>query len=129
MSVDCSITLSPDTSEFTKRIMFGNFMNNIDSEVERAAEEIKELGIEHIKIHLYPGHGYITGNLQGSYTGESHMSGHEAHIKIFTECFYAAFVEYGTYKMNPRAHFRPGIQETENDIESKFRGAIDRAIG
>jgi len=128
MSVDCTITLSPDTSEFTKRIMFGNFMGNLDNEVKNAADEIVDIGVKHIRTHLYPGHGYITGNLQNSYTGKSSMSGHDAHITILTECFYALFVEYGTFKMSPRAHFRPGIQETEEDVERIFGGAIDRFI-
>ena len=117
------------TDEFTKRIMFGNFMGIFDNEVENAAKEIKALAIAHIREHLYPGHGYLTGNLSESYQGTVTSGGGQATITIFTECVYAAFVEYGTYKMAARAHFRPGLQQTEEEGNDIFAGAINAVIG
>jgi len=130
MTIGCDISFSPSTDEFTKRIMFGNFMNMFDNSVMDAAGKIKLLAIKNIQSHLYPGHGFITGTLKGSYKGEVKSGGNgSANIKVFTDCFYAIFVEYGTYKMGARAHFRPGIQETEEEAEKLFAGAIESVIG
>jgi len=92
LSIGCEIKMGAVTDEFTKRIMFGNFMGIFDNEVENAAKEIKALAIAHIREHLYPGHGYLTGNLSESYQGTVTSGGGQATITIFTECVYAAFV-------------------------------------
>ena len=113
------------TDEFTKRIMMGN-LGGLDEKMQHAAEQILYSAQEHVRAYLYPGHGYLTGVLWGSYHGEVSGEGNHAYkVHFSTELYYAPFVEYGTYKMSPRIHFRPGTQEAEEEIPDKLKEAVN----
>lgn len=124
--VECEMNFSTD--EFTKRIMFGNVNEGLDKAVEEAGEEVKTLALTMIRSHLYPGHGYITGDLWRSYEGSVTGDTHGATVEVKSELFYAIFVEYGTYKMSPRLHFRVGVSETEEKISEILSDHIEGVV-
>lgn len=124
--VKCEFNLSID--EFSKRVMFGGIEQSINKALENASKEIVKIGLNNIRSHLYPGHGYITGTLYNSYHGEYTIGNGTANITFGSELYYAPFVEFGTYKMAPRLHFRVGMKETEEDIDKIFTDAVEGAI-
>jgi hypothetical protein len=124
---DVSIEFNFSTDELTKRLMTGNVdTSTLDARIQHAGEQTLYTLQSAVRSHLYPGHGYITGTLWRSYQGEVHPEGHGCHIEFGSYgCFYAVFVEFGTRKMAPRMHFRPGVAEAEGKINGLMEEAVD----
>ena len=125
--VQCDFKFSTD--EFTKRIMFGGVGDNLDKRVQHAAEQVGYEAQTRTRAYLYQGHGYITGTLWRSYRSIISPDGsHTYKVHFYTDVFYAPFVEYGTYKMSPRIHFRPGTKEAEGEIPRLLHEAVDEFL-
>lgn len=116
------------SDEFTKRIMFGNAGAELPMRMQHAGEQVVEFAKQHIRSSLFPGHGYITGTLWRSYHGEVSTEAHGAKVRVGSELYYAPFVEYGTWKMVARIHFRIGIIETEEEIPRILEEQINQFI-
>lgn len=75
--------------------------------------EIGEDVLAETRAELYPGHGYLTGNLWLSYKYKVAQEGDSTHLKFWTECEYAPYVEY---RWGGRiTHFRPAVAQAERD--------------
>jgi len=109
--------------------MFGGAGSNLDARVQHAAEQVIYTAQNRVRAYLYPGHGYITGTLWRSYHGEVSGAGSHAYkVHFSSELFYAIYVEYGTFKMAPRIHFRPGTQEAEEEIPGILKEAVNQFL-
>jgi hypothetical protein len=98
-----------------------------DEAVQRTATFFALTGRSEIQKNLYPGRGYITGNLRSSYQGEIVESSKcQAKIKLWTETTYAPAVEYGNG--GRVAHFRPGIQITITLAREYFNSEMGKVM-
>ena len=109
---------------------FVNFLKslsgNVDKSLEEIAQEIIELAVNEIQSRLYPGHGYLTGQLHDSYNGSYIKSGALVYITVGTDIYYAPYVEF---KWGGRcAHFIPAIQIVEHEFPNIIRSEITSAI-
>lgn len=58
-----------------------------------------------------------TGRLKGSITHEVGERKDEVYTRVGTNVKYATYVEFGTYKMNPRPFLRLGLKHSEKGIK------------
>jgi hypothetical protein len=99
----------------------------VDEAVQRTAQEFILTGRSEIQKNLYPGHGYLTGNLRSSIQAEIvETSRCQAKIKIWTDVTYGPPLEYGNG--GKYSFFRPGIQVTITKANEYFREQIEGII-
>jgi HK97 gp10 family phage protein len=69
--------------------------------------------VQRAKANLYPGHGYDTGELQGSihYERDQPTGG-----TVKVDAPYAGYVELGTVHMAPIPYLRPAMAEAKTDL-------------
>lgn len=117
---------------FTNAALFGGFLSRIvpgvNDAVDKAGEEIIALCDTEVKSRLYPGHGFMTGNLRESYHGVYTKSGSSiGNIEYGTDVEYGPYVEFrwgGIY-----AHFFPAMMVVEPQIPIILKKHIDGALG
>ena len=93
------LVLEADNVDITKELF--------ERACQVALEEIGLVAERHAKENLYPGHGFDTGNLQGSIT---HATS-DVSAFIGTNVEYAPYVELGTSKMSASPFLRPAVEE------------------
>ncbi len=87
--------------EFTK------VFDLLTKRLEKALTEEGNAIVVAAQANLYPGHGYETGELHDSIHYDTIDS---LHGELHVDAPYAAYVEFGTYKMDARTYLTPAIE-------------------
>ena len=71
-----------------------------------------------------------SGNLQNSIHTEYDDKGLTAYVGVLelAKVDYAAYLEYGTRKMEPRPFIEPALEKNKDQIAKKINDAVDRAL-
>ena len=129
MSVDVKFTPSPD----------------LEKRLEQAAEAgilAATLAVEQQVVAICPvgksRPGYVGGRLRGSITHKTFKDDGKIPMKtgvakgegiVGTNVYYAPYVEYGTYKMAPRAFLRRGLDAIKPKFAEIYGSAFKRVLG
>lgn len=98
----------------------------MEAAAEEAAKEIGDKAVKEIQSRLYPGHGYRTGRLHGSYYYWLTGSGAQVGLGVSTTCEYAPYVEYRWG--GKVSHFRPAMAVIEREAPKIVRDRLSAAF-
>jgi len=109
-----------------------NVEKGIGQFIDRAVDKSLNLMERNIKAGMHKGWGVDEGHLRRSITnrktgfgkGEVHTQAVEGGQSIN----YAAYVEYGTEKMAPRAFMRRGVGQSQNQIKDIFKDEANKVV-
>jgi HK97 gp10 family phage protein len=97
------------------------------TEIVAGAETVQAKVTEMAKASLYPGHGWITGNLQGSIQpGGITITDDNVEAIIVANADYASFVEFGTSRMGGIAFMTSALLQNMAVFTKAMAAAVKR---
>lgn len=97
-------------------------VRELEGRLDKAAAQARQIGVQEVQANLYPGHGFLTGNLSKSYERCSTVASSGPGVREIT---WTSDVDYQPPIELVRApHLIPGIHAAIPQIKQVFEDAM-----